>query len=130
MFLVFSPFYLQDLDHLYCYYSELFFRLLPISSLFVWSGGFLPCSFICCIFLCLLILLNLLFWGSPFCRLQVRCSHCFSCLPPVDEVGSVLCRLPGGGDWCLCSGGWGWILSFWWAGLHLMVFFGVSVNLL
>ena len=23
----------------------------PISSSFVWSGGFLPCSFICCIFL-------------------------------------------------------------------------------
>ena len=37
---------------------------LPISSSFVWSGGFLHCSFICCVFLCLLILLNLLFGVS------------------------------------------------------------------
>ena len=49
---------------------------LPISSLFVWSGGFLPCSFICYVFLCLLILLNLLHFGSPFHRLQVH-SSCF-----------------------------------------------------
>ena len=31
---------------------------LPISSLFVWSWGFLPCSFICCMFLCLFLLFN------------------------------------------------------------------------
>ena len=42
---------------------------LPLSSSFVWSGGFLPCSFICCIFLCLLILFHLLCLVSPFCRL-------------------------------------------------------------
>ena len=64
---------------------------LPISSSFVWSGGFLPCSFICCIFLCLLILLNLLCLGSPFCRLHVRSSHCFWCLPPVSEGFSMGC---------------------------------------
>ena len=62
---------------------------LPISSSFVWSGRFLPCSFICCIFLCLLILLNLLCLGSPFCRLQVPSSCCFWCLPPVGKVGSL-----------------------------------------
>ena len=64
---------------------------LPISSSFVWSGGLLPCSLICCVFLCLLILLNLLFLGSPFCRLQVLSSHCFWCLPPVAKGGSVCC---------------------------------------
>ena len=32
---------------------------------------------------------------------------------------SVSCRLPGGGEWCLCSGGWCWILSFCWAGVGL-----------
>ena len=41
--------------------------------------------------LCLLILLNLLCLGSPFRRLQVRSSHCFWCLPPVDKVGSGGC---------------------------------------
>ena len=50
---------------------------LHISSLLVWSGGFLPCSFICCVFLCLLILVNLLCLGSPFRRLQVCSSRCF-----------------------------------------------------
>ena len=64
---------------------------LPISSSFVWSGGFLPCCFICCIFLYFLILLNLLCLGSPFCRLQVHSSHCFWCLPLVGKVGSVSC---------------------------------------
>ena len=29
--------------------------------------------------------------GSPFCRLQVRCSCCFWCLPSVSEAGSVGC---------------------------------------
>ena len=64
---------------------------LPISSSFVWSGGFLPCSFIFCVFLCLLILLNLLCLGSPFHSLQFHSSHCFWCMPPVDKVGSVGC---------------------------------------
>ena len=64
---------------------------LPISCSFVWSRGFLPCSFICCVFLCLLILLNLLCLGSPFCSLQVRSSRCFWCLPPVAKFGSVGC---------------------------------------
>ena len=64
---------------------------LPISSSFVWSGGFLLCCFICCVFLCLLILLNLLCLESPFCRLQFRKSPCFWHLPPVGKVGSVGC---------------------------------------
>ena len=50
---------------------------LPISSSFVWSGWFFPCSFICCVFVCLLFLLNLLCLGSPFLRLKVCSSHCF-----------------------------------------------------
>ena len=64
---------------------------LPIYSSFVWSGGFLPCSFICCVFLCLLILLNLLCLCSPFCRLPVHSSCFFWCLTPVGQVGSVGC---------------------------------------
>ena len=38
---------------------------------------------------------------------------------------SGFCRLPGEGNWCLCSGGWGWILSFQWGGPLLVVFWGV-----
>ena len=64
---------------------------LPISSSFVWYGGFLSCSFMSCVILCLLILLSLLCLGSPFRRLQVRNSHCFWHLPPVGKVGSVGC---------------------------------------
>ena len=64
---------------------------LPISSSFVRSGGFLPCSFICCVFLCLLTLLNLLCLGSPLCGLQVHSFCCFWCLSPVAKVGSVGC---------------------------------------
>ena len=63
-------------------------KLLIFSS-FVWSGEFLPCSFICSVFLCLPIFLTLLCLGSPFRRLQVHSSHCFWCLPPVAKVGSV-----------------------------------------
>ena len=65
-------------------------RLL-ISSSFVRSGVFLPCSFICCVFFCLLLLLILLCFGSPFHRLQVHSSCCFWCLSPVAKVGSVGC---------------------------------------
>ena len=64
---------------------------LPISSSFVWSGGCLPCSFLCSVFLYPLLLLNLLCLGSPFHRLQVRSSCCFWCLLPVGKVGSVGC---------------------------------------
>ena len=64
---------------------------LPFSSSFVWSGGFLPCFFICHVFLCLLILFNLLCLGSRFLGLQVHSSCYFWCLPPVGEVGSVAC---------------------------------------
>ena len=64
---------------------------LPISSSFVWSGGILPCSFICCVFLCLLILLKLLCLGSPFHRLHVHSSCCVCFLSPVGNVCSVVC---------------------------------------
>ena len=62
---------------------------LPISSSFVRSCVFWPCSFICCVFFCLLILLILLCLGSPFHSLQVRSSCCFWYLSPVAKVGSV-----------------------------------------
>ena len=62
---------------------------LPISSSFVWLGGFLPCYFIYCVFLCLRILLYLLCLGCPFRRLQDHSFLCFWCLPPVAKVGSV-----------------------------------------
>ena len=64
---------------------------LPISSSFVFSGGFLPCSFTWYVFVCLLILLNPLCLGSSFCRLQVHSSRCFWCLLSVGKVGSVAC---------------------------------------
>ena len=41
------------------YFSD---RLL-ISSSFVWSCGYLPCSFICCMFLCLFICLSFCVWS-------------------------------------------------------------------
>ena len=44
---------------------------LPISSSFVWFGGFLSCSFIWWIFLCLFILFTLLCLGSPFAGWRV-----------------------------------------------------------
>ena len=126
------------MDHLYYHYSDSFSGRLPISSSFIWSGGFLPCSFICCVFLCLLILFNFLCLGSLFHRLQVRTSRCFWCLPPMGNVGSGACVgflvegsgacvLVGGAGSCP-SGGQGWILSFWWAGPRLVVCFGMSVN--
>ena len=42
------------------------------------------------------------------------------------EVGLVGCA----GFLVEGTGGWGCILSFWWAGLHLVVYFGLSVNLM
>ena len=95
-----------SLLYVYCVFSLLFPRFwiiftiitlnsfpgrLHISSSFVWSGGFLPCSFICCIFLCLLILLNLLCLGVSFLQAAHSQFLCFWCLPPVGEVGSVGC---------------------------------------
>ena len=90
MFLVLSPFYFQDFGSSFTIIIlNSFSGRLPISSSFVRSGGFLPCSFICCVFLCLLIFLNLLCLASPFHRLLLRSSCCFSCLPPEGKFGSV-----------------------------------------
>ena len=82
-------------------------------------------------FLCVLILLNLLCLRSPFCKLQIRSSHCFWCLHPVAKVGSVgcvgflveetgACVLVDGAGSCL-SGGQDRVC---------LVCFGVSVTLL
>ena len=43
---------------------------LPISLSFIWSCGFLLCSFICCMFLCLFLSFNLLCLETPFVRLE------------------------------------------------------------
>ena len=42
-------------------------------------------------------------FGVSFCRLQVRSSHCFWCLPPVGKAGSVGCVgfLVGGTGACV-----------------------------
>ena len=101
-----------------------FSGILLISSSFVRSAGFLPCSFICCVFLCLLILLNLLCLGSPFHRLHVPSSRCFWCLSPVAKVGSVGCVgfLVEGTGACVLVDEAGSCLSgghvhVWWCGL-------------
>ena len=58
----------------------------PVSlCLFCWV--FLPHSFICCMFLCIFIWFNLLFWGSPFCRLQGHSSSYLWSLSPMGRVG-------------------------------------------
>ena len=65
------------------------------------------------VYICLLILFNLLCLGSPFHRLQVCSSHCFWCLPPVGEVGSVACVgfLVEGTGACVLVGDTGTCLS-------------------
>ena len=104
---------------------------LPISSSFIRSGGFLPCSFFCYVFFCLLILLNLLCLGSPFRRLQVRSSRCFWCLSQVAKVGSVGCVgfLVEGTNACVLVDEAGSFLSGGQAHVCLCVL-GVSVALL
>ena len=90
-------------------------RLL-ISSSFVWSCGFLPCSLICCMYLCLFIFFKSLCFESHFCRLE-GCSSRYLCnLPP--WVGL---------DQCLVKLSWlgGLVPVFWWVGLD-PVFLKVS----
>ena len=47
------------------------------------------------------------------------CSSCCFCSIPLGGWGHLrgLCRLPGGRDWYLTTGGWSCVLSLWWAGL-------------
>ena len=68
---------------------------------------------------------------QPFCRLWDCSSFCFWCLSP-GWWGWLrgLCRIPGGRDCCLTSGGWSWVLSLWWAGPHKGICFGVAVHLI
>ena len=89
-----------------CIFSILFSRLLiiftiiilsyfpgslPISSLFVWTSGFLVCSFICVGFLCLFIIIFLTYcvWGLLFPGFKVEFFLPFGFCPP--KVGSVVC---------------------------------------
>jgi len=90
-----------------------FSGMLLISSSFVWSCRFLPCSFPCCMFLCLFTLFTLLCFGSPFCRLESHSPSYLWSMAPVSQFGPVPCE--GFLAWrtCLCSGGWRWILSLW-----------------
>ena len=67
-----------------------FSGILPISSSFVWTGGFLPCSFNCCVSLSSHFAYLTVF-GVSFHRLQVHSSRCFWCLTPMAKIGSVGC---------------------------------------
>ena len=100
-----------------------------ISSSFVLYYGFLPCSFICCMFLCLFILFNLLCLLSLFHRLQGHSSSYLWSLIIVGEIGPMPCEDFLVQGWCLCSGGWNWILCLWKAMLHLVVCFGGDCEL-
>ena len=105
---------------------------LPISSVFVWSGGFLPCSFICCIFLCLFILFSLLCLGVSFLQagrlLFLLTVESAPHLPPptVGGFGWVVCDdfLVGGTCACVLLDGSG---SHLWAGPCPIMSFCVSM---
>ena len=126
----FSPFYFQDFGSSLLSLLWILFQvdcLFPL-RLFGLVGFYLAPSsaaylsvFPVCLTYCVC---SLIFAG---CRFVVPVV--FGVCPSGYGWFSGLCRIPGGGDWCLCSGGWGWILSFWWAGLCLVVCFGVSVSL-
>ena len=76
----------EILDHLYYQYSE-----IPISSSFIWSCKFLPCSFICDIFFCHLIFL---FFSELDCVPVLLIIW-----PEASNTG--VCRLLGrDGSWC------------------------------
>ena len=84
---------------------------LPISSSFVRSGGFLPCSFICCVFLCLLILLN-------YCVCVLLFTGCMFIIPIVFGVCSQWLWLV---QWVLQASWWrGLVPVFWWMRLYLV----------
>ena len=114
---------MKILDDLYYNYSEFFSGSLPVFSSFIWSCGFLPCSFICTVFLCLFILSNLLCLSSPFPRLQSHSSSYFWSLPLVGEVSSVVCIgfTLGGTAFCREEV----FFPFSWAGLCEVVFWDV-----
>ena len=124
------PFYLQDLKSSLLSLLWILFQVDCIFSSFIWSCGFLPCSFICSIFPCHLILSNLLCLWFLFYRLQGHSSSCFWYLIPGGWGWfRGFCRIPVGKDWCLHSGGWSWVFSLRWAGLCQVVCFGVSMSL-
>ena len=91
----------------------------PISSSFVWFGGYLSCSFTFWVFLCLFILFILLCLGWPFCILAV----CGS---------SLLWRFlaVGGLDmWLVNVSWWGKLVSvFWWVDLGFFSLEGTEVS--
>ena len=67
--------------------------------------------------------LNFCVFGPTDFRIVVLVSAVCSL---VDEAGQRgLCKLSGGGDWFLPSGGWSWVLSLWWAGPCQGVFVGL-----
>ena len=89
MFLVFSPLYFQDFGSSLLSFLLILFQvdsLFPL-HLFGLVGFYFALS--SAVYFCFFILLNLLCFGSDFCRLQVRSSHCFWCLPQLGKVGSV-----------------------------------------
>ena len=108
-----SSLFSKILDLLHYHYSEFLFNagILPISTSLSCSGV-LSCSFFWDILLCCLISFNFLCLQSLSHRLQDCISFCFLCLLPVGEADlRVFCRLPGGMDSCLPTGGWSWVMS-------------------
>ena len=103
---------------------------LPISSSFVWSCGFLPCSFICWVFLWLFILFNLLLLGVSFLQPARSWFLLFGDSAPRGcGWTSALWRFLSEGNWCLCSLGGNWILFLWRSVPCSVGCLGVSVNL-
>ena len=130
MFILFSLFYFQDfgwfllsllwiLFQVDCLFplhllGQVVFYLAPSAA--AYSSVFPFCLTYC-------------FWGLLFSGCKFVIPIVFWCLSPVFKFGSVACvgfLVEGTGACVLVS----WILSVWWAGLRLVVCFGVSVNLI
>ena len=89
------------------------FYLVPLSG--TYSSAFSFCLTFCdCSF------------HSTGCRVVVLA---FAVSPVVDEAGlRGLCRLPGGRDWFLPTGGWSWVLTLYWAKLGLVHLVGKAMS--
>ena len=108
VFLSFFHSIFKSSQHIYYHYFDSLSVRLLLSSSFIWSCEFLPCSFICAIFLCLFIFPpNFLHLRSPFPRLWGCIPSSFWFLPLKGKVGWVLCVyfLLGVTSTCVLVGG-------------------------
>ena len=83
---------------------------LPVSSSFVWSSEFLPCSFTYCVFLIFSFYLVCCVWCLLALGWRVVVLNCGICPP---SWGWTSLKVSWRGDLCLCSVGWSWIMSLW-----------------